>query len=148
MNGDDFDRHLGEDGRGPENPPYNIEQVLNSAANEAIQKLPKQNPINATFIKDIRSKLNIERFNKTINDGAPFKCEQWCLFDLFEDLCETTNLIDKEPLIAQELKVKLGQYYEELVPQKPHVVDRDSNPAYCNNTWFTWLDFNQIVVPV
>lgn len=100
--------------------------------------------LNETFIKEIRSSLNIEKFNETITNRTIIDCNNWCLFDIFEDPCETTNIITEKPTIALELKTKLMELYGEIVPQKSFIKDPNANPILYNNTWFTWLESNKL----
>lgn len=70
-----------------------------------------------------------------------FTCPGFCLFDLVADPCETENVIDNYPGIAEELKQQLGSYWPKIRPQKePVYVDPMANPVFCSNVWFNWLD--------
>lgn len=75
------------------------------------------------------------------SDQTPIlDCTEGCLFDLDEDPCETTNIIEKHPEIAFVLEKKLEEYNKELVPQKNQKPDPHSDPKFYNNEWCTWLD--------
>lgn len=64
-----------------------------------------------------------------------------CLFDLLDDPCETKNLIDVYPEVAEELKAIIREkHLPHLVPQQKVYVDPKADPKYCNGAWFTWMD--------
>lgn len=64
------------------------------------------------------------------------------MFDLWQDPCETTNLISEEPELLETLRRKVNSYFDQLVPSREQSVDPEANPQYCNGTWFPWLDEN------
>lgn len=84
----------------------------------------------------------------TIPDGCldselsyDFTCPGFCLFDLVADPCETVDVIEKYPGVADELKQQLGAYWPQIMAQKePVYVDPMADPVRCNNVWFNWLD--------
>ncbi|KAG5885842.1 hypothetical protein JTB14_032037 [Gonioctena quinquepunctata] len=135
-----YNGYYGDDGRGPKNPNYDIQQVLDSPTNVAIRKLEKE-PIKQEEIQKLHSQVDMSRYRKEGNFTA-FDCNEYCLFDIFEDPCETKNLIGDEDKqeIVESLKEKLFSYYEQLVPETNKAVDPNSNPAKFNNTWHTWIN--------
>lgn len=135
-----LDSYYGDDGRGAENPEYDVGSILQSATNEAIRKLSDKPVLEEKTILKIREDLNLEQFNSTIKDRSKLDCSKLCLFDIFVDPCETVNIIQKEQAIAEELKDKLLAFYKDIRPQSSHTVDLNSNPEYFNNAWHPWLD--------
>ncbi|XP_064214439.1 arylsulfatase B isoform X2 [Tribolium castaneum] len=106
-----FDQYYGDSGRGPENPTPNPNHTTTDLS---WCRAPDQTPI-----------LN---------------CTKGCLFDLDKDPCETTNIIESEPEIANQLYEKIAQFWKELVPQRNKDTDPKSDPIFYNNTWCTWLE--------
>lgn len=69
-------------------------------------------------------------------------CTGFCLFDIYHDPCETTNIVDnpENKDIFENLKMKLSDFYRQIVPQTNRPIDPRSDPKKFNNTWWTWLD--------
>ncbi|KAF7285905.1 arylsulfatase B-like isoform X2 [Rhynchophorus ferrugineus] len=137
-----YDGAYGETGRNGTVPPYNIQGIIRSPVNEAIKSLSKQQPLTPSRIIQIRQQLDISHCNgKTRTRDSP--CLRECLFDLWEDPCETENLNTTLPYVVKLLKQRLNSYINELVPERMYPVDLSSNPRFYNNTWCTWLDDGQ-----
>ena len=136
---DYFDKYFGSsDHQTPGTPPYNHENVLESVTNQAITSVV-DGTTTREKIDELRSQTDLSwcrDFNKTFD----FKCTDGCLFDLIDDPCETTNILEKEVEIREELKRKLEKYRLVLVPQRNKDFDLSSDPIFYNNTWCTWLD--------
>nr|XP_023027990.1 arylsulfatase B-like [Leptinotarsa decemlineata] len=134
-----YNGYYGDHGREPENPDYNIQGILNSPTNIAIQTIEQQ-PLTPAQIKKLRAEVDMKKY-KPQGTYPTFTCDEYCLFDLHADPCETTNLIGDEEKqdIVKNLKKKLLAYNQQLVPQTNKPVDVNSNPALFNNTWFPWL---------
>ncbi|CAG9815087.1 unnamed protein product [Phaedon cochleariae] len=136
-----YNDYYGDSGRGPENPPYDIQSVLDSPTNTAIRKLAKNTPLDRTRVQSMRSAL--DRGWCAPRAATPlYTCDDYCLFDIRADPCETENLIgdDTKRDVIDTLKGKLRGYYEQLVPETNKKVDPDSDPARFNNTWYPWLE--------
>lgn len=57
------------------------------------------------------------------------------MVDLWQDPCETTNLISEEPKLLETLGGKVNSYFDQFVPSREQSVDPEANPHYCNRTW-------------
>ncbi|KAF2881888.1 hypothetical protein ILUMI_24269 [Ignelater luminosus] len=132
---EDYDLYYGEDGRGNSSPPYNINAVINSSAYIAIGK-----NIPVDEMLQLRKEATLGNCRKPISPDNKCTYKNWCLYDLFDDPCETTNIASTHPEVVKRLGEKLTEAWKYLKPQKPKIVDPKSNPIYNNNTWFTWLD--------
>ncbi|KAK5638661.1 hypothetical protein RI129_012956 [Pyrocoelia pectoralis] len=128
------DGYYGKDTSPTKNPPYDVDLVLASPTNKAINKrLTKKK------ILTIRKKLTIQCTHK---GTRPKPCDKngLCLFDLVNDPCETENVAKKYPHIITDLSKQLLSYWKILKPQDKHFTDTKSNPIYYNNTWSTWME--------
>ncbi|CAH1131825.1 unnamed protein product [Ceutorhynchus assimilis] len=134
-----YDSAVGDPGRSVNTPEYNIEAVLQSETNKAIQSLSNSILLTQNNIMHLRGKLDISSCKGKIRT-RDLPCLGECLFDILNDPCETTNLINERPVIANLLKIKLNHYFKQIVPSRRIKIDLSSNPKYCNNTWFPWLD--------
>lgn len=136
-----YDQYYGDSGRDPKIPPYNTEQIINSPTNKAIQKLRSTKTLTKETIETRRKQLDISDCRDNL--FKPFiSCQNFCLFDLKNDQCETKNIINDTNTgqIVEDLKKQLEKYWHELVPQPHRGSDPRSDPAFCNRTWFPWLD--------
>lgn len=125
----------GEDGRDDSNPPYNITAILDSPVNKALMR-----GLTEMQISEIRNKLDLGNCRQSFRKYDPCRYNDFCLFDLIKDPCETTSVADEFPLIVKKLKRKLMKYWRTIHPQKQVFIDPKANPIYYNNTWHTWLD--------
>lgn len=152
-----YDGALGDTGRALETPSYNLEAVLQSAVNQAIQTVQGSASLTPEKIQLLRTQLDIsECKGKRRAEDLPclgaISCDLAgflkllaefageCLFDLENDPCETENLFDRKPVVGGILKAKLHRYFNQLVPSRNRKIDWNSNPKNCNGTWFPWLD--------
>ncbi|XP_044763571.1 arylsulfatase B-like [Coccinella septempunctata] len=137
-------------GREPEVPStlvYDVSSVLDSAANKGIQKsTPGRTGLTPTTIETLRKTASSLRRNKKCQDvdrrTKNEMCSSLCLFDLFEDPCETESLINDptKKSIVETLMVDLEKFRKEMIPQTNCIVDVASDPAKYNGTWCTWKD--------
>ncbi|KAF2898700.1 hypothetical protein ILUMI_07475 [Ignelater luminosus] len=125
----------GEDGLNDGNPVYNISAILNSPVNQAIR-----GNLILRKIKKIRKKTVLGNCRKHLSKYQSCRYNDFCLFDLVRDPCETTNIAKKFPLIVKKLERKLIKYWNNMQPQKDIFIDPRANPSSYNNTWYTWLD--------
>ncbi|KAF2898704.1 hypothetical protein ILUMI_07479 [Ignelater luminosus] len=132
---EDYDLYYGEDGRDNSSPPYDINAVMNSSAYVAIGT-----NISVDEMLQLRKEATLGNCRKPISPDNRCTYKNWCLYDLFEDPCETTNIAFTHPEVATRLGEELTKAWKYLKPQKPKFVDPRSNPIYNNNSWFTWLD--------
>ncbi|XP_023312068.1 arylsulfatase B-like [Anoplophora glabripennis] len=135
-----YDQYYGDSGRGSENPSYDTQQIINSLANQAIQTISNQSPLTSDVILNMRSLLDVS-WCRDANSTPNFVCSGFCLFDIYSDPCETTNVVNdtKYENILQNLQAKLSEFYEQLVPQTNKAVDPNSDPSKSNDTWWNWL---------
>lgn len=63
-----------------------------------------------------------------------------CLFDLWHDPCETTNLAGAKPHLLAHLKAKADHYAQTALPTRNRPSDPRANPAQFNGTWTWWYD--------
>ncbi|XP_018562425.1 arylsulfatase B-like [Anoplophora glabripennis] len=144
-----YDQYYGETGRGPENPPYNIQLIINSLANQAIQTIGDQSPLFPQDIFNMRRLLDMS-WCRDRNFTPNFVCRGFCLFDIYSDPCETTNIVNN-PIysdVFQNLQARLSEFYRQLVPQTNQPIDPRSNPRRANNTWWNWLGREPPIGPI
>lgn len=136
-----YDQYYGDSGRAVKTPSYNIEEILNSPTNKAIQKLPNSLKITQDIIEERRKVLDISSCRTDLPEYSQ-KCLEFCLFDLEKDPCETTNLVHDNSTsdVVTYLKTRLSEFWKDFLPQTNKNVTIQSDTANCNNTWYTWLD--------
>lgn len=130
-----YDKFFGDSGRSSKIPTMSPLRVILSKVNIAIQKTLAR-PLTISTINNIRKKIEVQQSTAERED---LTCDP-CLFDLFKDPTETTDISAAYPEIVQKLSASLEKYRSVLQPQRNTAVDPDSNPAYCKGTWHTWLD--------
>lgn len=100
--------------------------------------------ITANEINKIRSMAKVTCKGHTPpNKNSNMAChllESPCLFDIFHDPCETTNLARKFPKIVEKLRTKLNYYGEIAAPFRNKPADPKCNPANFKGTWTWWTD--------
>nr|ATE50178.1 arylsulfatase 3 [Psylliodes chrysocephala] len=139
-----YNKYYGESGRNSENPTYNISSILTSPTNIAIQKLKGMKQLDSQKILQLRKEVTLDSC-RSANNTDIFLCNDLCLFDIYSDPCETTNLIkdaDKQKIV-NNLKEKLDNYLTKIVPAANKLVDVRSDPNKFNNTWTPWLICNK-----
>lgn len=67
-------------------------------------------------------------------------CGGFCLFDLLEDPCETKDISGEKSEVFEEMKGKLLEFWEQVVPHKIGAPEEKADPKNYNNTWVTWRD--------
>ncbi|KAB0799657.1 hypothetical protein PPYR_07537 [Photinus pyralis] len=126
------DGYYGNDTSSTNNPPYNPDLVLDSPTNKVINKgLTKKK------LLQTRKKITVTCEH---GDEQPVSCEDFCLFDLENDPCETKNLAENLPNAVADLGAQLLSYWEVLQPQYHQEIDPNANPIYYNNTWVPWME--------
>ncbi|KYM99141.1 Arylsulfatase B, partial [Cyphomyrmex costatus] len=126
-------------GSDPSYPKYNVTNVLESPAASAIANV-STNVVIASKIEELRKEATVVCKNLTNSSS----CEnRVCLFDIYKDPCEVTDISSKYPEIVQRLNV-LIDCYKRLGFVKEISLDRDSAgyPSNFNNTWMPWLPDN------
>lgn len=77
------------------------------------------------------------------NNNSIWACdpiESPCLFDIYSDPCETTNLASQYPDIVKKLQSKLDYYGRIAKPLRNKPSDRRSDPANFGGIWTWWYD--------
>lgn len=129
---------------------YYGEAILSSIGGRALSKYSKTKEIStsgiltANEINEIRSMAQITCNGHTPpNENSHKACHPLvspCLFDIFDDPCETTNLARKFPQIVQKLKAKLEHYGKIAAPLRNKPADPKCNPANFRGIWTWWAD--------
>lgn len=101
-------------------------------------------PISNDEITEIRLKAQIScnGFTPPSNNSI-WACDPIvspCLFDIFSDPCETTNLASQFPGIVRNLQSKLDYYGKIAEPIRNKPGDPRSNPANFGGIWTWWYD--------
>lgn len=120
-----------------------MDLVLNSDVSKSIKTIDKfKSQLTAEKGFLIRHQLDlVNACNETKKVASNnFICRGLCLFDLFNDPCETTDIASQEPLIVESLKSRINEYWPQVVPQKVKFVDPTSDPKFCNGTWWLWKE--------
>ncbi|XP_050499984.1 arylsulfatase B-like isoform X1 [Diabrotica virgifera virgifera] len=133
-----YNDYYGDSGRNSGDPPYDLKLVLNSPTNLAIQKIQRDTYLDSEKIQALRKQVDIAACR---SGSELFKCNSMCLFDLYNDPCETRNLIKDENVkdVVKALKGKYFDYLKEVVPQAKKQIEPKSNPRNFNNTWSPWI---------
>lgn len=133
-------------------PEYNITNVLLSPAGKILNSFTKINSHQSNDENNIYSIiadsfLELRNQNKIvcINSEAVNieNCyDNYCLFDLENDPCETNNLIDKEAKIHifHELRDILNNYRKQMIKFEKKLFDVHSHPKFWNNYWSPWIN--------
>lgn len=67
--------------------------------------------------------------------------KDYCLFDLKNDPCETTNIKDKYPDIFEKMKAKLDVYAKKQAkPRITYFKDPQADPRLHGNSWKPWRE--------
>nr|CAH7742794.1 unnamed protein product [Callosobruchus chinensis] len=139
-----YDSYYGDSGRNGNEPEYDFQAVLKSPTHVAIQKLGGKIHIDEQSMR--HTKEQVDRSSCRDKSYTPkISCQEFCLFDIDQDPCETSNVLgdrDKQDIV-DVLKNKLTGYYQALTPQLNREVDVNSYPSRFNNTWSTWLDYQE-----
>jgi len=67
--------------------------------------------------------------------------EEFCLFDLALDPCESVNLADDFPEIVYRLEIALRHYNRTVVTPRNQPADPLSNPKFWDYEWINWMDY-------
>ncbi|XP_055304417.1 arylsulfatase B-like isoform X3 [Sitodiplosis mosellana] len=95
-------------------------------------------------IVEIRQKAKVTCNGYTPpNNNSVWACnpiESPCLFDIFSDPCETTNLASKFPDLVKKFQSKLDYYGQIARPTRNKPGDPRSDPANFGGIWTWWYD--------
>lgn len=116
-------------------PKYNVTNVLTSPAALAIASVSAR-ILNAPKIKELRREATIVCEDTTNSSSC---ANRTCLFDIYKDPCEITDLSSKHPTVVERLNVFIDSYKSVLVKESNKPVDPAGLPYHFNNTWMPWL---------
>ncbi|XP_011881608.1 PREDICTED: arylsulfatase B-like isoform X2 [Vollenhovia emeryi] len=132
----DYQKHYDYySGNGPSYPKYNMTKVLTSPAATAIASV-STNKLTTTKIKALRKRATIVCKNSTYSSSCT---NRTCLFDIYKDPCEITDLSLKYSKIVKKLSVFIDSYKSVLMKELNTDVDPAGFPYHFNNTWMPWL---------
>ncbi|KYM99142.1 Arylsulfatase B, partial [Cyphomyrmex costatus] len=133
----DYQKHYTNyNGSNPSYPKYNVTNVLKSPAALAIANV-STHVVTASKIEKLRKEATVVCKDPTNTSS----CEnRTCLFDIYEDPCEITDISSQYPEIVQSL-IELIDCYKMLGFEKEISLDSDpaGYPSNFNNTWMPWL---------
>lgn len=130
----DYDVYNGDTGREPNTPPYDMDLVIGSDANQAILTTKPRVPLTPRIIKNMRSKVEIhEAPGPRINS-----CRTQCLYNIKEDPSEKNDVKDEYPEIYEYLAGWISRERLRLKPSLNKTPDPKGIPENCNNLWYTW----------
>ncbi|KAK3917281.1 Arylsulfatase B [Frankliniella fusca] len=135
--------YVGESGRGPEVPEYNVSAVLGSAAAAALGRhVP---PLTASLVARRRAQASAwhalcPEDAANAADTLDLACAPYCLFNLRVDPCEAVDVRDSYRDVGDRLLQRLAYWENLTVPQINQPVDEAADPRKHNMTWVSWLD--------
>ncbi|XP_076645892.1 arylsulfatase B [Halictus rubicundus] len=137
-----YDGYYGDSGRTVDVVPYS-DIVMRSSISEVITHHlggPVTQPSTMSQLRQDATTPNC-RPNMTYFRRYPFTtCNVTeCLFDIVNDPCETKNIAEAYPRIAQDLDLYLEKYGRILVRQTKVPVDWLADPRRRNDTWEPWM---------
>ncbi|CAK9822218.1 Arylsulfatase B [Anthophora retusa] len=126
--------YYGDTGMNESYPQYNVSSVLHSPAGSAIASMSNLT-LNVNDIIQLREGARVSCNHTTVYPN----CSVTCLFDIYNDPCETTDLSLKHPEIVSRLNNYIAGYNKVLIHQTNALVDPNSYPEHFNGTWMPWL---------
>ncbi|CAD1471204.1 unnamed protein product, partial [Heterotrigona itama] len=129
----EYGDYYGDSGMNKSYPEYNVTNVLHSFAGSAISNI-SQVTLNTNYIIKLRKAATVVCQNFA---NYP-KCLEKCLFDIYNDPCETTDLSLQHPDIVRELNELIDEYYKITKHPVGGIVDPLSYPEHFNGTWMPW----------
>nr|XP_050856383.1 arylsulfatase B-like isoform X3 [Vespula vulgaris] len=126
--------YYGDDGVDDSYPRYNASNIMSSLVARAISAI-SNNRLTEQKIKNLRRNTKISCKHPTYF----LNCTKNCLFNIFEDPCETTDISENNPKIVANLQNYIDVYRKVLVNQTNYPIDPASFPTNFNGTWMPWL---------
>lgn len=126
--------YYGDSGTSESYPEYNVSKVLHSAAGLALASVS-----NATFNSERIIELRRAATVVCDNFTSYPRCLDRCLFDVYNDPCETTDVSREHPEVVNELNRFIAGYFTVLRNQMSGLVDPRSYPEHFNGTWMPWI---------
>ncbi|XP_020289254.1 arylsulfatase B-like [Pseudomyrmex gracilis] len=114
---------------------YNFTRISTSPAATAIASISKY-ALDPTEVRRLRNEATI-----TCDDLADVSncANRTCLFDVYKDPCENTDLSASYPTIVKKLSAYIDSYKSILMKQTNAPVDPAGFPYNFNGTWMPWL---------
>ncbi|KAB0791134.1 hypothetical protein PPYR_02934 [Photinus pyralis] len=128
------DGYFGGDAGRSANPPYDVDSILSSLTNRAID-----GGLTREKVVELRGKLTTKCAGVD-SRAVPCDPDRFCLFDVMNDPCETANLAKKYPHMVHKLSEELSKYWRILQPQSQHLRDKNADPSRFNNSWSMWME--------
>lgn len=94
--------------------------------------------VTQTKIYETRLRLDLTGCNG--KNFTRLHCNEFCLFDLLEDPCETENIRSEQAEVFEALRGKLAEFWGAVVPHEIGEPQELADPKRYNNTWVPWLD--------
>ncbi|XP_076164519.1 arylsulfatase B [Ptiloglossa arizonensis] len=138
-----YDGYYGDSGRMIETLPDYESIVLKSSVSQGITSHLGGPVTQPSTMKQLRREATVQcRPNTTYFNRHIFTtCNVTeCLFDIVNDPCETKNIVESYPRIAQDLDLYLERYGNILVRQIKLPIDWFADPRRRNNTWEPWMN--------
>ncbi|XP_076749580.1 arylsulfatase I [Xylocopa sonorina] len=129
-----YNGYYGDSGTNNSYPEYNVSSVFHSPAGVAIADI-SDHPLSVNDVIKLREDAKVLCNNVMSNSN----CTDKCLFDVYDDPCETMDLSADKLDIVNELNDYIAEYKKVLMYQTNKPVDPNSFPEYFNGTWMPWL---------
>ncbi|KAG7202809.1 hypothetical protein KM043_009967 [Ampulex compressa] len=127
--------YYGDSGMDISYPVYDPESILTSPAGSAIANI--SNPI----LKSKRIMNNRKRATVLCKSVTVFpSCTNECLFDVYKDPCETTDVSTIYPEIVTKLSAFIESYRMVMMNQTNAPLDPAGAPERHNGVWMPWLE--------
>ncbi|XP_072939691.1 arylsulfatase B-like [Epargyreus clarus] len=133
--------HQGENLRGiiGRAPSY-VDTLKNSKVYTTLEEIGIKIPLEDNVIRN-RTKISCNKDTKK-DICYPDKVKgKLCLFNIKEDPCETRDISQTYPQVAEDMNTRLQAEIQRMIPrQVPFSYDSRAHPSLHNFTWTTWAD--------
>lgn len=128
--------YYGDDGKDESYPKYEPSKVRSSLVGSAIATLSKGRYLRDAKIRKLRrsSTLSCQHSTNFTNCGGD------CLFDIYADPCETTDISYRYPKILTNLRNYIDGYRKVVVKENKLPIDPASYPCHFNGSWMPWIE--------
>lgn len=126
-------------------PEYNITTVHESLVDRRLSKYDNGTNIPLKYA-ELRKLATIDSMCDAVINNQTSTIEpcnnNYCLFNIIDDPCETTGLSTMYPGILEKLIIILENHNSTVVPRTrdSFKIDPKTDPKYWNNYWPPWLD--------
>ncbi|XP_043521229.1 arylsulfatase B-like, partial [Frieseomelitta varia] len=130
--------YYGDSGTNKLYPEYNVTNVLRSFAGSAISNI-SQVTLNTNYVIELREAATVvcQNFSRYPT------CLEKCLFDIYNDPCETTDVSLQYPNIVKELNKLIDEYHKVTMHPVGGTVDPLSYPEHFNGIWMPWVKLSK-----